>query len=352
MTTLPTTPFPELRPLDQKRTVPSLAELLGTDSSLPLNAPPEPIKFERRPRLVGLSDLPQGDLPATPPPKASVAESLLDMPIDPPRPDPSAMRDKVSASLEEDDEPSANEEFAMPVPPQRDRGPRPPQAAEAERGTDDELKDALLPLLETSLTKALYAPETGIHTYLEPMLRSTVRRALAEQMDSSRQFGEIGALDRIAWRLSALFSSRTYDEIVFDRTRRFQVEEVYLIRKCDRSLISYASHDPARHSSTRRVQSTLRLLVRKLGREKDEVKTTYELPEKRTLLVRTGRHCLLLAILRGADNALVRADLDYVLRQAEERFGDRLNRSSEAFLQILQPILEGCLLIQSPAPPR
>jgi hypothetical protein len=127
---------------------------------------------------------------------------------------------------------------------------------------------------------------------------------------------------------------------------------VYLIRKCDKSLISYASFDPSRHSSTRRIQSTLRMLVRKLGRKDDELKTSYELPEKRTLLVRTGNHCLLLAILRGADNALVRADLDYVLRQAEERFGDRLNRSSEAFLQILQPILEGCLLIQSPAPPR
>jgi len=214
------------------------------------------------------------------------------------------------------------------------------------------LKDALLPILETSLTKALYAPETGIHTYLEPMLRSTVRRALAEQMDSARQFGEIGTVDRLAWRLSALFSSRSYDEIVFDRTRRFQVEEVYLIRKCDKSLVSYASHDPARHSSTRRIQSTLRMLVRKLGGEKDEIKTTYELPEKRTLLARTGKYCILLAILRGTDNALVRADLDYVLRQAEERFGDRLNRSSEAFLQILQPILEGCLLIQSPAPPR
>ena len=356
MSQLPTTPFPELQPLEQKRKVPSLAELLGSESPLPVNAPPEPVKLEGHRRLPGLSTLPKNEPAADSTAKPSIVESLRDMPVStdtaPSERLPSkAMSEKVAASMEDEEEDRGDQEFAMPVPPQLERPPsRPTQ--ESTRSTDDELKDALLPLLESSLTKALYAPETGIHTYLEPMLRSTVRRALAEQMDSSRQFGEIGTLDRLAWRLSALFSSRTYDEIVFDRTRRFQVEEVYLIRKCDRSLISYASHDPSRHASTRRVQSTLRFLIRKLGRKSDELKTTYEIPEKRSLLVRPGKHCLLLAILRGADNALVRADLDYVLRQAEERFGDRLNRSSEAFLQILQPILEGCLLIQSPAPPK
>ena len=46
-------------------------------------------------------------------------------------------------------------------------------------GTDEDLIEALLPLVESSLEKALYAPQTGLHTYLEPMLRSTVRRAIA-----------------------------------------------------------------------------------------------------------------------------------------------------------------------------
>ena len=352
MTTLPTTPFPELQALDKKRKVPSLAELLGDGPAFPVSPTTEPIRLFGKPKLPGLGTLPKTAGPPQTTPKPAAPRPILEMPVG----KSSTMTEQIAASMAEDDD-DIEEEFAMPVPPQLEparptRRPSSRDQASNERNTDDDLKDALLPILETSLTKALYAPETGIHTYLEPMLRSTVRRALAEQMDSARQFGEIGTVDRLAWRLSALFSSRSYDEIVFDRTRRFQVEEVYLIRKCDKSLVSYASHDPARHSSTRRVQSTLRMLVRKLGGEKDEIKTTYELPEKRTLLARTGKYCILLAILRGTDNALVRADLDYVLRQAEERFGDRLNRSSEAFLQILQPILEGCLLIQSPAPPR
>ncbi len=356
MNPLPTTPFPELQALDQKRKVPSLTDLLGDGPGLPVS--PAPIQLSGKPKLAGLSRLPQKLEPSVEPeataptPKPKPSRALLDMPVGRTTP----LRETVAASM---DDLEQEEEFAMPVPPQVDpahrtptRPTKPGQPANKTRSTDDDLKDALLPVLETTLAKALYAPDTGIHTYLEPMLRSTVRRAIAEQMDSARQFGEVGPVDRLAWRLSALFTSRSYDEIVFDRTRRFQVEEVYLVRKCDKSLISYASHDPARHSSTRRIQSSLRMLVRKLKSDNEDLKTTYELPEKRALLVRSGKHCLLLAILRGTDNALVRADLDYVLRQAEERFGDRLNRSSEAFLQILQPILEGCLLIQSPAPPR
>ena len=68
-------------------------------------------------------------------------------------------------------------------------------------------------------------------------------------------------------------------------------------------------------------------------------------------IIREGKHTLLVALVRGRSNALVRADLDYVLRQAEDRFGERLEDETDAFLHVLQPILEGCLLIQSPAPP-
>ena len=183
------------------------------------------------------------------------------------------------------------------------------------------------------------------------MLRCTVRRAIAEQMESSRQFRHIGAWDRLAWRLRALFTSRSYDDIVFDRTRRYQVEEVYLLRRGSRSLVSYASHDPARHASPRRIQATVRLLVGKLKTLDGSFESSFDLPEHRLALVREGRYCLLVAVLRGRSNALVRVDLDYILHQAEARLGSRLEHQSDALITVLQPILEGALLIQSPAPP-
>ena len=217
---------------------------------------------------------------------------------------------------------------------------------------DAQLVEALLPIVESSLEKALYAPKTGLHMYLEPMLRATVRRAIAEQMQTIHHFGQISLLDRIAWRLKALLTSRTYDDIVFERTHRYRVEEVYLLRYQSNSLISYASHDPSRHSTPRKIKYDLARLVEELNNGEGELQKSFELPNQNTAVVRCGQNCFLLASIRGPINALVRADLDYVLSQVEQRFGERLRDQGQHFIHVLQPLLEGCLLIQSPPPPR
>ncbi|MEN8846627.1 MAG: hypothetical protein ABF377_00955 [Akkermansiaceae bacterium] len=218
--------------------------------------------------------------------------------------------------------------------------------------TEEDLIEALLPLVESSLEKALYAPQTGLHTYLEPMLRSTVRRAIAEQMQTAHHFGQISTADRLTWRMKALFSSQTFDDIVFDRTHRYQVEEVFLMRYDTFSLISYASHDPSRHANAKKIRYDLSRFMAELKDENGELRKSFTLPEKRSGLVRQGRHGFLVAVIRGRANALVRADLDYTLEQVEQRFEKQLRAEGHHFIHVVQPILESCLLIQSPAPPR
>jgi hypothetical protein len=220
-----------------------------------------------------------------------------------------------------------------------------------DRSPDEELSEALRPIIESSLATTLSHSEAGLQAFLEPMLRSTVRRAVAEQMECSRQFKQIGAFDRLGLRLLALLTGRSYDDIIFSRTRRYHVEEVYLLRRRTRTLISYASHDPARHISPRRVQATIRHRASKLQAPDGTLERSFDLPERRLALVREGEFSYLVAVLRGRSNALIRADLDYVLRQVEERIGPRLEEKSDALLTVLQPLLEGCLLIQSPSPP-
>jgi hypothetical protein len=218
--------------------------------------------------------------------------------------------------------------------------------------TDEDLIQALLPLVESTLEKALSAPQTGLHTYLEPMLRSTVRRAIAEQMQTTHHFGSISTSDRLTWRMKALFTSQTFDDIVFDRTHRYQVEEVFLMRYDTFSLISYASHDPSRHANAKKIRYDLGRLVAEFKDSEGELKKAFDLPDKRTALLRPGRHGFLVAVVRGRANVLVCADLDYTLEQVEQRFEKRLRPEGDQFIHVLQPILESCLLIQSPAPPR
>jgi len=287
------------------------------------------------------------------------------MPMPAPAITPIAEKNLVSAPLPVPEEisspaaPAAGPPFidAEPV----ETAPKPaPKSGETLSGfeeiesqaNDTELLEALLPVVETTLEKALETPKTGLHMHLEPMLRATIRRALSEQLQTVHHFGKISIFDRISWRLRALFTSRTYDDIIFERTHRYRVEEVYLLRYQSNSLISYASHDPSRHATPRKIKYDLSRLVEELEDGEGELLKSFDLPNRNTAVVRSGQHCFLLASVKGPLNALIRADLDYVLTQVEQRFGERLRDQSQHFVEALQPLLEGCLLIQSPLGPR
>ena len=215
--------------------------------------------------------------------------------------------------------------------------------------TDDDLREAFGPIVEQAVRSAVYAKENGIDTYLEPMLRSTIRRALAEYAPASRPFQGPGTFDRLMWHFQALFTSRTYEDILFEKTHRFQVEEVFLLDISSLALISFASCDPARHSSAKRVSSTVHRLAMQVRDEDKKIRESFELPDQRNAISRAGRHVVLTAVVRGQSNELVLADLEFALRRIEDRFREQFQEQGSALLQTLQPFLEDCLLIQAPA---
>ena len=223
--------------------------------------------------------------------------------------------------------------------------------SKASKFTDKDLQDALRPLIEPSIDHFLYAPTHSIHGYLEPMLRSTVRRAIAEQMTEASPFRDISGWDKFAWKLRALMSSRTYDDVLFNQTRRYQVEEVFLLRPQTRSLISYASHNPARHAKSSKVEGTIRKIATKAANITIGEGCMIKWEDDRQLVIRPGKHTILAAIVHGSPNAVLQSDLDYVLSQVEDRLGKSLEDNNEVHLRILQPMLECCLLIQSLASP-
>lgn len=214
--------------------------------------------------------------------------------------------------------------------------------------TDDDLREAFGPIVEQAVRKAVYAQENGIDTYLEPMLRSTIRRALAEYAPSL-PFRPPGFIDRLFWHLQALFTSRTYDEIVFEKTHRFQVEEVFLVDAASLALISFASSDPARHASAKRVSNTVQRLALQVRDEAGKIRDSFELPEQRQAVSLAGRFVVLIAVVRGTPGELVMSDLDFALRRIEDRFREKFLQDGSPLLHPLQPFLEDCLLIQAPA---
>lgn len=246
----------------------------------------------------------------------------------------------------------------QPIPLQGSPVERPPVSAilpektvvELEKDfTDDDLKEAFGPIVEEAVRKAVYANENGMDTYLEPMLRATIRRALAEYAPASRPFHGPGTFDRFVWHIQALFTSRTYEDILFEKTHRFQVEEVFLVDVASLALISFASCDPARHSSARRVSSTIQRIALQLRDEEGKIRTAFDLPDQRNAISREGKYVTLIAIVRGRSNELVIADLEFALRRIEDRFRGHFQQEGSPLLHALQPFLEDCLLIQAPA---
>lgn len=215
--------------------------------------------------------------------------------------------------------------------------------------TDDDLREAFGPIMEEAVRKAVYAKENGIDTYLEPMLRATIRRALAEYSPASRPFQGPRTLDRLFWRIQALFTSRTYEEILFEKTHRSQVDEVFLIDVASLALISFASCDPARHSSAKRISSTVQRLAMQVRDEEGKIRDSFDLPDQRTAIARAGRYVVLVAVVRGIPNEMVLSDLEFSLRRIEDRFREQFQVDGSPLLHALQPFLEDCLLIQSPA---
>jgi hypothetical protein len=224
-----------------------------------------------------------------------------------------------------------------------------PAAPQNDDFTDDDLREAFGPIVEDAVRKAVYAKENGIDTYLEPMLRATIRRALAEYAPASRPFQPPGAFDRFTWHVKALFTSRTYEDIFFEKTRRFQVEEVFLLDTSSLALVSFASCDPARHSSVRRVFNTVQRIALQLRDDEGAIRPSFKLGDERLVISRQGRHVVLVALVRGTPGELVLSDLEFSLRRIEDHFREKFQEEGSALLYALQPFLEDCLLIQSPA---
>ncbi|MFK7850102.1 MAG: hypothetical protein AB8D78_03900 [Akkermansiaceae bacterium] len=216
--------------------------------------------------------------------------------------------------------------------------------------TDADLIDAMAPILGgMKLESSGHGLSEEIDAFLEPLLRATIRRALAEYSPASKPFQAPSFMDRTVWRLQALFSSRTFEDVLFEKTNRFHVEEVYLLDASSLALVSFASCDPARHSAVKRIQGSAKRIAMKLRDEKGEVRKSFEQADGSHVISQTGGYLVLAAIVRGQPNEMVLADLAFSLSRIEHQFKERFEQRGSALMHALQPYLEDCLLIQSPA---
>jgi hypothetical protein len=214
--------------------------------------------------------------------------------------------------------------------------------------TDADLFEALKPLAGEVMRDAFHAENGRLDAYLDPLMRSTLRSALAGHATAPRLSKSPKMSRRLLWRIQALITRRDYHDILFERTRRYQVEEVLLLNADNLSLISFASMDPARHRSEKTVAMTGEKIARQLRAADGKVHHSFLMDDQLTAISCASSKLVLTALVRGEPNELMKADLEFAMNRIEWRFRDQLDQVGFPLLHAVQPFLEECLLIQAP----
>ncbi len=214
--------------------------------------------------------------------------------------------------------------------------------------TDEDLTAALAPVMEQSLQQTLHQSGSCMDTHWEPWLRSTIRRALAEQRSLQDTVDEPGLFERFCWRIAAFFQGGSYEQMLWENSKRFRVEEVYLLERGSRELLSHAGIGEPGFSQNRRILENARRLAESLHDDEGTIRLQFRQPRGRKAEVRVGRHAVLIAVVLGEFPEALRVDLDYCLRRVEERFSARFADRDESLARVVQTYLEECLLIAMP----
>lgn len=209
-----------------------------------------------------------------------------------------------------------------------------------------DLQHLLAPMIREAVREMVRA-DSPPPADLEPMLRAAIRRVLAESPTPPPQPAKL--LTRLSWRLNALLTGKSYETVAFEKSKRFQIEEVFLLNANSLALVSHASNTQHSQPDSARSEARAQRLARQLTRSEDGSFPLLRLPKENTALTCQGQYLLLVAITRGTPDKLLKADLDFMLSRIEERFRSRFSHHASPLLHELRPYLEDCLLIQARA---
>jgi len=214
---------------------------------------------------------------------------------------------------------------------------------------DEDLAAALCPVVEQSVQQVFQQPGAMMESYWEPWLRTLIRRTFAEQRSLHEPIEEPGWLTQLSWSVGAFFRGRSYREVMWEKTGRFRIEEVYLLRANDGKLLAHAAVEALRSRGMRQVMEKAQMLAVARFDAEGALRSQFRLPQGLRAELRAGRYCDLIAVVSGVFPEPMLVDLDFLLRRIESRFGKDLLEQEAADLKGLRTLLVDCLLINAPS---
>lgn len=224
--------------------------------------------------------------------------------------------------------------------------------------SDARLRQALQPLLEEAIGISVRKDPKILAEALFPMIGSAVRRAvgsaLQSMVDSLNQIIETGfSLRSIGWRIEALRTGRSYGEIALLRSLLYRVEQVFLIQNDTGLLLQHVVSDPAVVRDPDMVSGMLTAIQNFVQDSFGVAGDTLETVRVGDLSVwiQRGPQALLAAALQGTPPAQIRTVFSTAIEAIHRDYGEELAsfKGDASILDGARPVLESCLLGQSPA---
>ncbi len=229
-----------------------------------------------------------------------------------------------------------------------------PEALKLSRERSDELMQALRPAVEGSIKESIEKEPDAFVEALRPIIGSMVRRSIAEGLGNlmrslnrtlERNFSWRG----LKWRIEALRTRRSVDEVVMLHSLIYRVEQVFLIdRKTGMSLLRVTSDFAGRNGSgmAAGMLEVIQALVRdSFATGAESGIEEYWLGELQGWIV-PGPYACLAAVIRGDPPRELATTLEDTIESIHILKGSALAnfKGDAAAFQSLRPDLEACLL--------
>jgi OOP family OmpA-OmpF porin len=173
----------------------------------------------------------------------------------------------------------------------------------------------LVPAIESVLKESIKNDPHTLAGVLFPIMMPAIRKAVAEDiksmMDSLNSTLENGfSPKRLGWRFKALFSGRSYTEIVLSNAYVFRVKQVFLIHKESGLLLNDTSSDDGSKTQDADMVSSMLSAIKDFVQDSFNVDKTNELDTIKVgmfnIWLEQGPHAIVAATVDGEASAALR----------------------------------------------
>ncbi len=231
-----------------------------------------------------------------------------------------------------------------------------PDAVRLRTAQDNELTEALTPVVEEALTSSVKrSPRIlvdAIAPIMGPIIRQAVTNALRSMVQSLNQVLEHNVSWRgLQWRIEARRTGKPFAEIVLLHTLRFKVEQVFLIHKRTGLLLAHVAADSVAIQDETMVSGMLTAIHDfvhdSFGTQPAQNLDSFYVGEH-TVWIEQGPVALLAGVIRGTPPSELRTAFQETIETIHLEYRHLLEsfQGDTDPLEPVRPHLEACLKVQ------